>query len=221
MGKDRPSYGADLIRGFNREDEHPFASFIVPTLVRDSLRRTIGSLSDQTVDDWQAIMVIDWQARKKHMPWLVSPKGVHVYLPSAGLSGSAGLLRNHGIKNAQGEWLCFVDDDDYLSPHYLEHLQQHARDYPRVDVIVFRMKDPKLGILPDPVLPEIDFSKVGTSFAIKREWMTGEDPPFQFIREDVAAKVHEDWQLLSELKEAQLKFYISPHVDYFVREATP
>lgn len=34
--------------------------------------------------------------------------------------------RNLGIDNAQGEWICFVDSDDYIEKDYVETLYNHA-----------------------------------------------------------------------------------------------
>jgi glycosyltransferase involved in cell wall biosynthesis len=36
--------------------------------------------------------------------------------------------RNLGIEEARGTYLCFVDDDDWLSPNYLEQLMSQAED---------------------------------------------------------------------------------------------
>lgn len=52
--------------------------------------------------------ICDKYAEKDERIW-----GVH--LANAGASTA----RNHGLKAARGEHICFIDSDDYVSPYYL------------------------------------------------------------------------------------------------------
>ncbi len=159
--------------------------------------------------------MIDAQARHQPLPWPLAPRGMHGWLAPDEISGSAGLLRNAGANHTTGRWICFLDDDDWIQPQYVEHLAQHEVDHPRTDVVVFRMHDPKLGILPRPDEPRIAWSNVGISFAVKSEIMGH----FQFERERPQALHNEDWLFLQDLQRSGKKFFISPHVDYMVRDA--
>ncbi|MBQ7018788.1 MAG: glycosyltransferase family 2 protein [Bacteroidales bacterium] len=40
--------------------------------------------------------------------------------------GGVSNARNVGIKNSLGEYICFIDDDDYVSENYIEELLIHA-----------------------------------------------------------------------------------------------
>lgn len=40
--------------------------------------------------------------------------------------GGVSNARNIGIENAKGDYICFVDDDDFVSSTYLEELYEHA-----------------------------------------------------------------------------------------------
>ncbi len=40
--------------------------------------------------------------------------------------GGVSYARNIGINESQGEYICFIDDDDFVSPNYLEELFKHA-----------------------------------------------------------------------------------------------
>jgi glycosyltransferase involved in cell wall biosynthesis len=195
----------------------PLASFVIPTLFRTTLQRTLDSLRQQTVRSWEALLVPDPRIELRDMGRLI-PDDSRIKLLHApqDASGSAGLLRNVALKQVCGHWVCFVDDDDHLGERYIEHLAEHAHD-PRVDVVVFRMKDPNLGILPNPQAPRLEVGHVGVSYAVRRRWL--KDKGFRFVRESVAQRFHEDWVLLSALKKADAKILISPHVDYYVKDA--
>ena len=47
-----------------------------------------------------------------------------IHQENKGLSGA----RNAGIDAASGEYLAFVDSDDYVSPHFIEELYQLLQD---------------------------------------------------------------------------------------------
>lgn len=51
----------------------------------------------------------------------------YIYTQNKGVSNA----RNIGLDTARGEYIAFIDDDDYVSPNYLEELYKHAG----VDVI--------------------------------------------------------------------------------------
>lgn len=197
----------------------PFVSFIIPTLGRDSLADTIASLVSQTDGDWEAFVVLDdsymltGRAGETVMEW---DQRVHLLVPS--ISGSAGLLRNYAISKCTSEWIAFVDDDDTLEPQYVEHLHAHAEDYPSADVVLFRMKHPKYGILPREQLPTISQGLVGISYAVRARIKP------KFLKEEVVSdtdtrlNTHEDIELLLDLRNKGHELYISKHVDYIVGE---
>ena len=166
----------------------PFVTFIVPTLGRPELDRALASIEAQTDPDWAVIVE-----------------------PSV---GSAGETRNAAMKKAHTPWTAFLDDDDVLKPTYVEHLREHAEDYPWAEVVIFRMDHPKLGILP-PRTGQIRYSTVGISFALRKEI----SDQYQFERERLdEPRGNEDWALISKLAEDQRQIYISPHIDYIVRD---
>jgi glycosyltransferase involved in cell wall biosynthesis len=46
----------------------------------------------------------------------------------------AGMARNKGLDNANGEYVVFIDSDDIISPNYLERLSTHNEDVVFIDV---------------------------------------------------------------------------------------
>lgn len=198
------------------ESDRPFVSFVVPTMGRPTLLRTINSLVAQKDGDYEAIIVPDpAHTSRKPVRQLADTRFSYIKAPRSA-AGSAGLLRNEGIRHATGRWIAFVDDDDRITPEYVVHLKEHVADEPTADVVIFRMADPRLGILPDADAPEIKLGKVGISFAVYSVWL--QRAGFKFEREVVERQHHEDFLLLNDLKIAQAEFCFSPHIDYLVRD---
>jgi glycosyltransferase involved in cell wall biosynthesis len=190
----------------------PFVSFIIPSIGRASLDTALDSLREQSDPDWEALVVADprwWKS--KHIP-----RGEKKITYLNGKESSAGLLRNHGLQLAYGQWVAFRDDDDTISPNYVEHLREHAEDYPGAGVVVFRMEHPKYGILPRENLPIIAQGLVGISYAVKRQHQPRFEAENVVSTTDTTLNTHEDINLLLELRKRGLEFYISPHVDYKV-----
>lgn len=135
-------------------------------------------------------------------------------------SGSAGVTRNRALSAMSiddghlPKWIGFLDDDDRLAPTYVEHLKQHADDYPWAEVVVFRMNDPRLGVLP-PADGRLRHGTVGISFAMRAELAE----EHAFIAEDWSQNLNEDWAMIAEFQENQRRIFLSPHTDYLVRNA--
>ena len=98
-------------------------SVIVPIYnVEAYLERCIKSLQDQTYSDFEVIMVDDGstdQSVETAKHYINSDKRFKYFYQSNAGQGSA---RNTGIRNASGDYYCFVDSDDYVHPQYLENL---------------------------------------------------------------------------------------------------
>lgn len=43
-------------------------------------------------------------------------------------NGGVSSARNRALKEAKGEYVCFVDSDDVIEPHFLEHLLELSQD---------------------------------------------------------------------------------------------
>lgn len=187
-----------------------FVSFIIPTLGRTSLEVALDSLQKQTDDDWDAWVVCDGFERTYEGP---SPDDRRMRWIGGGDYGSAGIARNQALEYVEGDWVAFLDDDDRLEPTYVEHLRQHAEDYPWAKIIVFRMIHPFLGVLPRPD-GRLMWGHVGISYAVTRDALKGHE----FEREEIKRGHHEDWNMLEELL-TRYRAFVSPHIDYVVRDA--
>ena len=106
-------------------------SVIIPTYQpKDYIWQCLDSLDAQTLDKrlWEVIIVLNgcsdpWETDIKQ--YIQSHHWTNARLiqtDEAGVSNA----RNIGLDQAKGEYITFIDDDDYVSPTYLEALQQIA-----------------------------------------------------------------------------------------------
>ena len=107
----------------------PLISVIVPVYrVKEYLERCVKSILSQTYENLEVILVDD--GSPDQCPAICdacAEKDARVkviHQENKGLSGA----RNAGIDAASGEYLAFVDSDDYVSPHFIEELYQLLQD---------------------------------------------------------------------------------------------
>lgn len=86
----------------------------------------VESLLSQTYQDWELIIIDDGSTDNTlDVCQTFQDKRIQVYHKTNGGVSSA---RNYGLIYAKGEYIAFVDADDYLVPVYLEHLNKGS-DY--------------------------------------------------------------------------------------------
>lgn len=90
----------------------PKVSVIIPTCNRpELLKKAIESVIGQSYKDWELIIVDDGDELKAEEAVNSFADSRIRYLSHAVRKGG-GVARNTGIKNAQGEFITFLDDDD-------------------------------------------------------------------------------------------------------------
>ena len=109
------------------------ASFIVPIYNSESyLSQCLDSILAQSVDDYEVILVDDGSRDASGAicdEYAQRDSRIKViHKKNAGLSAA----RNDGLDVARGEWVTFVDSDDWLEPDFLEVLIKNQE----VDYIV-------------------------------------------------------------------------------------
>lgn len=106
-------------------------SVVIPTYNRfNYLLNLIKSVKEQTYKNIEIIVVNDCSTQKEYYEYNFTNEGVKmIHLPnnSKKLLGfaCAGLVRSEGIKQAQGKYVAFCDDDDIWFPQKIE-LQMKA-----------------------------------------------------------------------------------------------
>jgi hypothetical protein len=181
-------------------------TFIIPTIGRNTLTRTVISLLQQTNKNWKAIIVFDGVPIINFNDSRITA----VSIPKKGKLNHAGEVRNFAMKMVTTEWVGFVDDDDAISKDYVEKFEEEIKITPEAKCIIFRMKF-KFGgaeVMPEPHHDNFYQNKVGISFAFKKDLNLSFDPSST-----------EDFYLLSKIRNQKNKIIISPYVTYFVRES--
>lgn len=98
-------------------------SIVIPCYnVEDSVERCILSIKNQTYENFEAIFVDDGSTDNTSNVIKETIKGdnrmSYVYKTNGGLSSA----RNFGLERISGEYVCFVDSDDYLENDYIKEL---------------------------------------------------------------------------------------------------
>lgn len=114
----------------------PVISVIVPVYnVEKVLYHCIDSILNQSFSDFELILVDDGSTDNSGKicdEYSEKDNRIRViHKPNGGVSSA----RNAGIEAAQGEYICFVDSDDYLESNYLEKLIETKRKYADYDNI--------------------------------------------------------------------------------------
>ena len=181
-----------------------FITFIIPSIGRESLKKSIQSLLDQDDNDWNAIILLDGI---KNSYDKIEDKRINII--ELEKINNAGLIRNIGINHCKNtEWIGFLDDDDYLSTDYISSLKREILANKDIEICIFRMAYNNGYILPSKYDKNIIMKKVGISFAAKKYVFNGvkfTDYPF------------EDYLFLKDAQNKRYKIIISSFVTYFVR----
>lgn len=105
----------------------PTISVIVPVYnAQEHLRQCIDSILVQTHTDFELLLVDDGSSDMSGTicdDYADKDGRVRVFHKENGGVSSA---RNLGLGNAQGEWVCFIDSDDYISHNYFEDVLAYA-----------------------------------------------------------------------------------------------
>ncbi len=115
----------------------PKITFILPIYkVEQYLPRAIQSLKNQTVPDWEAILVDDGSpdgcGELIDKAAAEDPRFKAVHQKNQGI----GLARNAGLDRATGDYIHFYDPDDEIVPEFVETVSQ-AAEKTDADVVFF------------------------------------------------------------------------------------
>lgn len=99
-------------------------TFIIPVYnAQATLKRTLESVLGQTKEDYEILVVNDGSTDgteelcQRYLSQYPD-KITYLYQENRGLGGA----RNRGLLHARGEYVSFLDSDDYLMPEYVERI---------------------------------------------------------------------------------------------------
>lgn len=111
-------------------------SIIVPIYnVSKYIKRCLDSLINQTLEDIEIILVNDGSEEDEEKiikPYLDKYKNIKYYKKENGGQASA---RNFGLEKSRGEYILFVDSDDYIETNMTSLMYKTAKDK-KVDIVV-------------------------------------------------------------------------------------
>ena len=113
------------------EGNQSLISVIVPVYkVEQYLDKCVESIVNQTYRNLEIILVDD--GSPDNCPAMCDGWAKRDYRIKVIHKANGGLsdARNAGIEVAQGEYICFVDSDDYLESNYLKELIETKKKYP-------------------------------------------------------------------------------------------
>lgn len=120
---------------------HPLFSFVIPVYnVEQYLKKCLDSILAQKFDDWEALLIDDGSkdlSGKICDEYAVRDSRFRVFhKPNGGVSSA----RNMALENAHGEWIWFVDPDDWIETDALSVLNKAISANDGSDLVLFGIR---------------------------------------------------------------------------------
>ena len=191
-----------------------------------TIERCINSILENEYNDYEIIVINDGSSDKteKVIELFASDKIKYFSKKNTGVADS----RNFGIEKAKGEYITFVDSDDYMSNNYFENLDKYLKqgiDIIKRKAIIINEKDNEKTKIEGPVFGEITGEQAFNelcfkdiyldtlwSYIIKKNLFTENNLYFE------PNKYHEDFGLLPLLiLKAKSVISTNDYVYYYVQ----
>ena len=114
-------------------DNHPFFSVIVPEHnSAEFMEKGLRSIKDQTFTDYELIVICDaCTDNTAEIARKYTDKVIEINAQRCGLA------RNAGLDMARGEWVLFMDDDDWFLHEYVFQMLADAVQWIDQDILAF------------------------------------------------------------------------------------
>ena len=114
-------------------------SIIVPTynVKKEFFEKCINSIKNQTYNNFEAIIIDDGSDGKFKKIYEDTIKDDERFFIITQRNLGVSAARNNGIKSCTGDYIIFVDSDDYIEKTLLEKMKELIKKYNKCDVILF------------------------------------------------------------------------------------
>lgn len=118
-------------------DKKPFFSVVIPTYNRaHAIQKSIESILIQTFRDFEIIVADDASTdNTEEVVCSMQDGRIHYFMNEKNLERC--LTRNKGIEAAKGEYICFLDSDDYHLPNHLQVIYDKIQEENKVKGFYF------------------------------------------------------------------------------------
>lgn len=118
--------------------EKPFFSVIMPAHnAENHFRKGIQSIAEQTFPDYELIVVCDACTDYTEQMARLYGSACTCLKTIRTEYGLDGMARNAGIDAAKGEWILFIDDDDWFLHEYVFQMLHDALETTDSDMLLF------------------------------------------------------------------------------------
>lgn len=101
---------------------HPLVSVVISTYNRlEFLKEAIASVETQYFKDWE-LLIVDDASEDETWTWLTTLNKPNIRIFKQPENHERSAARNRGLKEAKGELIMFLDDDDLLRKNALDNL---------------------------------------------------------------------------------------------------
>ena len=123
-------------------DKKPFFSVIVPAHnCTKYMERGLDSIKSQGFQDYELIIVCD-ACTDETLGTAIKYADKTVVTNY----GKAGLARNAGLDVAEGEWILFMDDDDWYLPDAFQAIADVLKEQKDIDILAYGFEWQRMGI---------------------------------------------------------------------------
>ena len=201
-------------------------SIVIPTYNHSIyLKRALESIINQTYENWEVI-VIDNHSTDNTLEVVANFKNNRIKYLKVHNKGIIAISRNIGIKSANGEWIAFLDSDDWWTRDKLEICIQSINEkvdfiYHDLEIIanksrIFSRKKIKSRKLKKPVLIDLltEGNAIGNSSVFVRKKFLDEINGIDESKELVAAEDYNTWLRIAKLTDQFV--YLKKRLGYYL-----
>ena len=117
----------------------PLITIVVPVykVPYEMLKKCLDSICNQTSYNFEAILIDDGSPDEcgaicdEYAGKYGFMRVIHQE------NGGLSVVRNNGVDQAAGEWVCFVDGDDWIEPNTVEFAERYVEKYTKADVLIW------------------------------------------------------------------------------------